>query len=65
MEHFYVISGNEFGVNLDSKLNFRSDEKELATISYDLLVEEENFYTALVHVLSTGEEVNVFSSMQE
>jgi len=55
MEHYYVITGNEFGANLASKRNFKKEQFAEASVYY-LDIEEDDFYAALIHVNENGKE---------
>ena len=56
MEHYYVVSGNEFGINLESKRNFtnlKEANKFFEEVKYD------DFGCALMYVNDNGEEVEI------
>ena len=56
MEHYYVVSGNEFGINLESKRNFKNlneAEEYFEQIKYD------DFGCALMQVDADGKETEI------
>lgn len=56
MEHYYVITGNEFGVNIDSKKNFMTlEEADL----YFEKVQFEDFGCLLMRVRPDGSEEEI------
>ena len=51
MEHYYVVNGNEYGVDLDTKKNFTNIED--ATNHFEE-VKHDDFGCKLVYVNSSG-----------
>jgi hypothetical protein len=64
MEHFYVITGNEFGANLSSKKNFAKNDVDKA-MDYYYSVEDDDFYAALIQVDENGIEKTLLSRVDE
>lgn len=64
MEHFYVITGNEFGLNPRSKKNFHADKVDEATKHYESVCEDD-FYAGLIYVNEHGNETPVFENVME
>lgn len=64
MEHFYVITGNEYGANLRGKKNFPADKIEEATAHYES-VTEDDFYAGLIYVNEEGKETVIFEKIDE
>lgn len=61
MEHYYVITGNEFGSNLDSKQNFK--ELDDANINYNSRIHDD-FYCTLIHVDGYNNESTIKESIK-
>lgn len=55
MEHYYVVGGNEFGVDLKTKKNFKPSEKELADELFDK-IKYDDFGCLLIYVNELGVE---------
>ena len=55
MEHYYVITGNDYGADLDTKKNFNPILKDEA-YQYFELVKKHDYACVLVHVDSYGNE---------
>lgn len=55
MEHYYVVTGNEFGVYISSKKNFTPIDKQEA-YDYFESVKGEDFGCMLVYVGQNGNE---------
>ena len=53
MEHYYVVTGNEFGVNLDSKQNFKKIQNAMKKYNE---VKFNDFVSLLIYVNSNGDE---------
>ena len=64
MEHYYVITGNEYGADLDSKTNFKSTEKQLA-INHFNNVKGTDFVCILMFVDSFGNEQEIENYFEE
>ena len=60
MEHYYVIVGNEFGVDPGSKTTFKITEFDDAESCYDAKVDDNlDLYVGLMHVDADGKETTV------
>jgi len=59
MEHYYVVNGNEFGIDLGTKKNFTKIED---AVEYFEEVKYDDFGCKLVHVNFSGieKEIEVF-----
>jgi len=55
MEHFYVIGGNEFGADIDTKRNFFPNDK-VDAVEYFEEIKNHDFGCMLVHVDKSGKE---------
>lgn len=55
MRHYYVINGNEFGVDLFSKNNFKDTEIDECQKYFDK-VKNEDTYCCMVYVDNDGKE---------
>jgi len=64
MEHYYVVTGNEYGINPSSKKNFKSTELDLATKHYESVLEDD-FYAGLKHVDNNGKETIIKEKIDE
>jgi hypothetical protein len=53
MEHYYVVNGNEFGIDLDTKKNFAKIEEAR---DYFERVKYDDFGCIFMHVDSSGVE---------
>jgi putative methionine-R-sulfoxide reductase with GAF domain len=62
MEHYYIITGSEFGAYLDSKKNFKKEDFELADKLFEELKNsEENIYVGFYYVNNEGIETQIDS----
>jgi len=55
MEHLYVVGGNEFGADIDTKRNFFVTDK-VDALEYFEKLKTEDFGCMLVHVDNYGKE---------
>lgn len=56
MEHYYVITGNEFGANLFDKKNFSNLEKAKEQFEKS---SQDDYTCLLIHVDNNGKETTV------
>ena len=62
MEHYYVVTGNEFGIDLTSKKNFLINELDLAEAYFETQVDQD-FVCILMEVKSNGTETMINQAM--
>lgn len=55
MKHYYVITGNEFGLDIRTKKNFKPDNIDGAILHYNE-VKDDDFGTLLMSVDDNGVE---------
>lgn len=66
MEHYYVITGNEFGADVRSKENFSKNDMEKAFDKFENLKnKEEYFYVGLYYVNNEGKETIIEEFIDE
>lgn len=60
MEHYYVISGDEFGFDIETKKNFNVTYITIVQKYFDKVkVDSNNFQTILMYVNPDGEESTI------
>ena len=55
MEHYYVITGNEYGASLNTKRNFKITEYDAAS-KYFKAVQDDDCFVCMMYVDANGNE---------
>jgi hypothetical protein len=64
MEHYYVVTGNEYGLNPGSKKNYKPSDLDKARQYYESVLEDD-FYAGLIRVDEEGRESVVDQKIDE